>query len=223
MYDDDELLQISALQHLAFCERQWGLIYLENLWVENILTAEGRNLHERVDSDLSESRGDIITSHGLRVKSSKLGLTGRTDVVEFHRIDTPDDNSNGVRLKNNQGLWRPFPIEYKRGKPKIDRSDEIQLCAQALCLEEMLGVRIEEGALYYGKPRKRTSVSLDISLRTETVNLIDKLRRLTQLKQTPSARYEKKCRNCSLVDLCLPKATSVAGKVHNYIDGIINE
>jgi len=188
MYPEDDLLPLSALQHLAFCERQWGLIHLEQQWAENRLTAEGRLLHEAADTETVEWRGDVRVHRGLRLRSLRYGLSGRADVVEFHPFG-------------------PRPVEYKRGRPKPEQVDEVQLCAQALCLEEMLGVEIERGDLFYGQPRRRTEVVFDTQLRAHTVALIDRLHALTRIGQTPPAVYEKKCRSCSLIDICQPKAT----------------
>lgn len=212
MYDEDELLPISALQHLAFCERQWGLMFLENVWDDNVLTVKGRNLHERVDESGTEVRGKLRIARGLILRSLRLGLIGRADVVEFHLLyenqihdkeDSPD--LNGVCLPGVPGLWRPFLVEYKRGKPKANRCDEIQLCAQALCLEEMLNTEVKSGALFYGQPWKRYPVTMDHHLRSETERLASRLHELSETRITPHARYEKKCRSCSLVNYCLPK------------------
>ncbi len=176
---EDDLLPISALQHLVFCERQWGLIHLEQIWAENRLTLEGKHLHERVDESETESRGGVRTARALALRSLRLGLSGRADVVEFLRmeadegpVDGADDGVSGaVALPGVAGLWRPFPVEYKRGKPKPDRCDEVQLCAQALCLEEMLDTEIPRGALFYGQPRRRQEVAFDPELRALTESL----------------------------------------------------
>ncbi len=188
MYPEDDLLPLSALQHLAFCERQWGLIHLEQQWNENRLTAEGRLLHENADSETTEIRDGVRTCRGLRVRSLKYGIAGRADVVEFG----PDG---------------PRPVEYKRGKPKKDDIDEVQLCAQALCLEEMLGVSIPEGSLFYGEPRRRTPVIFDQTLRQRVEILIRRLHELTRAALTPHPVYAPKCRSCSLLEVCGPKAT----------------
>jgi len=139
-YTEDDLIPISALQHFVFCERQCALIHIEQAWTENRLTAEGRLLHERVHDQGGESRAGVRIERGLPLRSLRLGLVGVADVVEFHPL--------------SEGGWRPFPVEYKRGKPKRNACDEIQVCAQALCLEEMLGVRIPAGALFYGKTHR---------------------------------------------------------------------
>lgn len=221
MYDEDDYLPISALQHLAFCERQWGLIHLENIWAENLLTAEGRTLHDYTDSELTESRVNVRIARGLRLSSGELGLSGIADVVEFHRL--PDDDPGGIVLPSVSEAWRPYPVEYKRGRPKIGRCDEVQVCAQALCLQEMTGADIPEGALYYGKPKKRSVVIFDQSLRLETIALAERLHRLTEIGRTPPAKYEKKCRSCSLYDICLPRAAGAGLKIKRYLASAGND
>ena len=321
MYPEDDLLPISALQHLAFCPRQWGLIHLEGLWAENRFTVEGRQLHERAHAPETESRGDLRIARGLRLRSLRLGLTGKADVVEFHRLpdvgehlrsatpgeqeasdaaapastpsvgrgsqggpnvadaaapaNTPsaiynrqgldeqetrnaaaedrprqaacgsdaagdphpvgmvgghprretaggsatarDPPAGGVILAGLAGRWRPVPVEYKRGRPKRDRCDEVQLCAQALCLEEMLNVAIPAGALFYGRPRRRHEVTFGDSLRRETESLTLRLHELTRAAVTPRARYEKKCDKCSLRGFCLPKATGARRSARTHL------
>lgn len=197
MYSEEQLLPISALQHLAFCERQWALIHLEQQWSENRLTAEGRKLHERSDHGEDETRNGVRITRGMLLRSLRLGLTGKADVVEFRGE-------------------QPFPIEYKRGRPKPGRYDEVQLCAQALCLEEMLGVAVPEGAIFYGQPRRRSMVAFDPELRAETERLAARLHFLSGEKITPRARYEKKCDSCSLYSICLPKTTG-ASSAQRYL------
>lgn len=190
LFSEDELLPISALQHLLFCERQCALIHIEGAWAENRLTAEGRAMHSKVHEADDESRKDMRILRGLRLRSLRLGLVGQADVVELHQ----------------QGdAWIPFPIEYKRGRPKPDICDEVQLCAQALCLEEMMGTSIPEGAIFYGQPRRRHAVVLDEVLRSRTEGTVARLRELVNAGVTPPAQYEPKCDNCSLVNLCMPK------------------
>jgi CRISPR-associated exonuclease Cas4 len=207
-YNEDDLLMISALQHLLFCPRQCALIHIEQQWTENRYTAEGRIMHERVDEVGKESRGRIRTVFGLPLRSLRHGLSGRADAVEYHRQgDDPAETS----------FWQPFPVEYKRGKPKMNDSDVIQLCAQALCLEEMLGCAIPEGAIYYGKPRRRMAVIFDDTLREETTRAARRLHELIEGGRTPQARYEKKCDSCSLYTLCMPKVTGVRRSVQGYM------
>jgi CRISPR-associated exonuclease Cas4 len=194
LFDEDDLVPISALQHLIFCERQWALIHLERIWDENRLTMEGNYLHEKVDIPKSTKKGEIRIVRSLRLRSLVYGLTGIADVVEFHKAES-----------NN--FWIPYPIEYKRGKPKKDLSDVTQLCAQALCLEEMLNISVPEGAMFYGEMNRRLDVVFDNNLRTNTVELIRKLHVLSKEKKTPPAHFEKKCQNCSLINWCMPFVT----------------
>lgn len=189
MHSESDLLPISALQHFIFCERQWALIHLEQVWLENLLTIEGKHLHERVDEPEHETRGGVRVVRALPLRSLVLGITGRADVVEFH--------SDGTL----------FPVEYKRGKPKKDRCDEVQLCAQALCLEEMTGTAVPAGALFYGQPRRRYDVLLDDALRRFTSDTISRMQAAHKARITPTAVYEKKCDNCSLLPVCMPKTT----------------
>jgi len=208
LYGEDDLLMISALQHLLFCPRQCALIHIEQQWTENRYTAEGRIMHERVDEVGRESRGRIRTVFGLPLRSLRLGLSGRADAVEYHR---QDDGSA------DRPFWQPFPVEYKSGKPKKNDSDLVQLCAQAICLEEMLACSVREGAIYYGKPRRRMAVIFDDVLRKETREAALRLHELLESGQTPQARYEKKCDSCSLLALCMPKVTGARRSVQGYL------
>lgn len=202
VFAEDDLLPLSALQHLLFCERQCALIHLEQVWAENSLTVEGRHLHEQADSGIQESRGDVRITRSLSLRNLRLGLSGRADVVEFHRV--------------GEGAWSPFPVEYKRGKPKQHRADEVQLCAQALCLEEMLGVAVPQGALFYGKTRHRFEVVFDAELRRVTEDSATRLHELFATGVTPAPVHEPKCDQCSLFDLCLPAAP--AGSARRYLE-----
>lgn len=184
----DDALPISGLQHLAFCPRQWALIHLEQAWAENRLTAEGRLLHERADLPGQSRRRDLRTVRGLMLESRRLHLTGRADVVEFRPA--------------------PFPVEYKRGKRKPTDCDLVQLCAQALCLEEMLGLTVTCGAIFYGEPRRRMEVAFTPELRERTETLAVTMHHLYTTRQTPPAQPGSYCRSCSLVDICLPQATA---------------
>ena len=211
MHHEDDLLPLSGLQHLLFCERQWGLIHIEQLWEENRLTAEGRVLHERAHSPGTEGRPGVRTARGLRLHSLKLGLAGQADIVEFHK------SANGIPLPNLPGLWRPFPVEYKRGKPKRDACDEVQLCAQALCLEEMFGGEISNGALFYGQPRRRTEVQFTPQLRARTEALAARMHELHHAGKTPHAAYQPKCDGCSLIAKCLPRLLAKPPDVARYL------
>lgn len=206
MFQEEELLPLSALQHLVFCERQAALIHLEGAWKDNPATVEGSRLHRTTDAGQGESRGDVRVARGLRLRSLHLGLVGRADVVEFRRVD-PDQGDLGVELAGTPGRFLPFPVEYKRGRPKwTHRADEVQLCAQALCLEEMLETHVPEGALFYGKTRHRLAVRFEGDLRELTEQVVVRLHRLLASRVTPAAVWEPKCRQCSLLEICRPRA-----------------
>ncbi|MEM5790240.1 MAG: CRISPR-associated protein Cas4, partial [Syntrophobacteraceae bacterium] len=177
MYHEDDLLPLSALQHLIFCERQCALIHVEQAWEENRLTTEGMLLHERVHEVGAETRAGVRIERGVALRSLKLGLTGKADVVEFHREGR---------------AWLPFPVEYKRGKPKPDECDLVQLCAQAMCLEEMLCIDVPEGAIFYGQPRRRLEVVFDDGLRNRTAAAAKALHEMIAEGRTPPGRYEKR-------------------------------
>jgi CRISPR-associated exonuclease Cas4 len=190
VFAEDDLLPLSALQHLLFCERQAALIHLEGQWLENRFTAEGRVLHERPDTGRGEERKGVRIARGLPLRSLRLGLVGRADVVEFHRL--------------GEGRQRVVPIEYKRGRPKAGHCDEVQLCAQALCLEEMLDLEVPVGALFYGKRRRRTEVRFDAELRARTEAAVRRLRQILESRETPPPVADERCKSCSLRPVCLP-------------------
>jgi CRISPR-associated exonuclease Cas4 len=218
MYTEDDLLPISALQHLLFCERQCALIHIEQLWVENLYTAEGRIMHERVDSGRSESRGDVRLAFGLPLRSLRLGLVGKADMVEFHR-EVKEEGQNLV----DSPLWRPFPVEYKRGRPKQEAWDEVQLCAQALCLEEMLAVEAPKGALFYGKTRRRVDVAFDADLRCKTEETARLLHDLVGRGRTPPPICTPACERCSFLETCLPHTLDKPKSVRKYLSSIIGD
>jgi CRISPR-associated exonuclease Cas4 len=221
-----DLLPISALQHLLYCERQCALIHLEQVWAENQFTVEGNVMHEKAHDGLDETRAGVRIVRGLAVKSEALGLSGQCDVVEFHRSAGDPPASGSVPLPHEMIL----PIEYKRGKPKAHRADEVQLCAQAMCLEEMFGscvrkdvesdleppdhllaqaatIRIPEGRIFYGQTRRRLDVVFDAELRALTTDTARRLREMIASRITPPAVYEEqKCEACSLKELCMPQA-----------------
>ena len=199
MYQESDYLLLSGLQHFCFCPRQCAFIHLEQLWSENFLTASGRILHEKVHSGLVESRQCMRIERDLKIASSVLGITGKTDAVEFY--------SDGTVI----------PIEYKHGKPKEDSSDEIQLCAQVMCLEEMLDVRISQGALFYFKVRKRVPVVISPELRQKTFFVAESFHELIQKGKTPAAQYEKKCDSCSFIEECFPESVGRNKSVEMYI------
>jgi CRISPR-associated exonuclease Cas4 len=216
MFTEEDLLPLSGLQHMQFCERQWALIHLEQIWMENRLTAEGQVMHERVHQSQSEGRPGLRIVRGLRLHSLRLGLSGQADVVEYYRTEQA-----GIRLPGRQGFWTAFPVEYKRGKPKSDACDEVQLCAQGLCLEEMYGSPVAGGALYYGEPRRRTDVFFSPELREQTETLATRMHALYQARITPRASWEPKCDACSLRDACLPKIRTKMASVEDYLAGAL--
>ena len=199
IYPEEDLLQLSGLQHFAFCRRQWALIHIEQQWQENLRTVEGALLHRRAhDEQLRERRGDVLILRGLPVVSRTLGLSGKCDVVEFHA------DPAGVPLQGEEGLWRPYPVEYKRGSPKAHDADLLQLCAQAMCMEEMLCCTVPEGSLFYGETRRRTDVFFSDELRNQVTTLLAEMQQLFRRGHTPKVRPSKSCNACSLKELCLP-------------------
>ena len=188
---DDDLLPISGLQHLIFCPRQCALIHVERIWAENRLTVEGNQLHARVEDGETTTRGALRTYRTLPLVSRTLGLVGQADVVEIHGNDDKEPET-------------AFPIEYKRGKPKAHDADSVQLCAQALCLEEMLGLEVPKGALFYGKPRRRQKIIFDQALREKTLEAIEQFRAMMATQTVPPPIHKPHCRSCSLQDICCP-------------------
>jgi CRISPR-associated exonuclease Cas4 len=218
VFSEDDLLPLSALQHLVFCERQCALIHLEQVWEDNPLTVQGQQLHEKVDGGIGESRGDLRVARGLPLRSFRLGLAGRADAVELHRL--PADEP-GALLPDGSGPWRPFPVEYKRGEPKAHRADEVQICAQALCLEEMLNAPVPAGALFYGEPRRRQDLSFDRELRELTEQTAERLHRMIASGVTPPPVREPKCDRCSLIGICLPAAPSHSARA--YLSALVRD
>lgn len=200
MYSENELLPISALQHLIFCERQAALIHVQQLWAENRLTVEGRKLHAKAHDGKSETIDGVKIARGLWLRSLKMGLIGAADVVEFH--------PNG----------QVIPVEYKRGKPKQDDCDRVQICAQALCLEEMLNVSIDSGFLFYGQRKRRVVAEFDAKLRDRTQVVANRFRELIDRRETPTAMRQPKCENCSLIEFCLPDAMRLKTGVTKFND-----
>jgi len=210
MYNEDELLPLSSLQHMVFCPRQCALMFIEQVWDENRLTVEGRIFHERVHELGQETRGDVRISRGVFIRSLHLGIVGIADVIEFHH-------------QANSDIWLPFPVEYKRGKPKADDCDKVQLCAQAICLEEMLSVAIPAGALFYGQTRHRLDVVFDEALRRETKETARRAHDLIASGRTPPPVYGKRCESCSLMAECLPKTIQKRRSVKNYLTRMLEE
>ena len=228
MYTEDDLLMLSALQHLLFCERQCALIHIEQLWFENRFTAEGRVMHDRVHSSGRESRGSVRIEFSVPIRSFKLGITGQADVVEYHLTDMQNVNIlNEKRAmpgkRKVKKIRLPFPVEYKRGKPKKDNCDRVQLCAQAICLEEMTGIAVPNGALFYGKNKRRQDVVFDETLRNETIDAAIRLHELVKSGKTPAPVYAKKCDSCSFFDICIPKAVTAKRSVARYISAMVKD
>jgi CRISPR-associated exonuclease Cas4 len=210
MYPEADLVPLSALRHYSVCPRQCALIHVEQIWEESRLTAEGRILHERVDEGGSEKRRDVRRVFALPIRCLRLGLTGKADVVEFHR--------------QADGIWQPYPVEHKRGRRKKEDWDRVQLCAQAFCLEEMLGVSVSEGALFYGKEQRREVVAIGDELRRETEEVAAAVHRMLADGRTPPPEYASKCDSCSLLEICLPRKVGGRGnRVARYLATILDE
>ncbi len=200
IYAEEDYLQLSGIQHFAFCRRQWALIHIEKLWAENYHTVDGALLHEKAHNpNQKESRGDRYIMRSISIYSRTLGISGQCDVVEFRK------NVAGVRLNGKDGLWLPYPVEYKRGEPKQNDCDALQLCAQAMCLEEMLCCSIQEGALYYGQTRRRQIVALTAELRSRVTELTEEMHTYARRGYTPKVKPTKGCGACSMKELCMPK------------------
>lgn len=199
LYNEDDFLQLSGIQHFAFCRRQWALAYIELQWSENVRTVEGKLLHQNAhDASLKEKRGDLIIVRAMPVQSRELGISGECDVVEFHRKD------EGITLTGREGRYIVVPIEYKRGKPKTNDIDELQVMAQALCLEEMLCCTIPFGYIYYGETRHRIKVLFNDQLREKVRMMFQEMHRYFEQRYTPKVKRTKSCNACSLKDFCLP-------------------
>jgi CRISPR-associated exonuclease Cas4 len=199
-FKEEDFLQLSGLQHFSFCRRQWALIHIEQQWAENLRTTDGRLIHQKAhDGAAREKRGELIITRDMHIHSVTLGISGNCDVVEFHR------GKVGIPLPGQEGFWQPYPVEYKRGSPKTTDADRLQLCAQAMCLEEMLCCDIPEAALYYGEIHRREVVDLDGELRQKVRILLKEMHELYHRSHTPTVRPTKSCNACSLKELCLPK------------------
>lgn len=199
MYAEEDFLMLSGIQHFAFCRRQWAMIHIEQQWEENYRTTAGELMHKRAhDESAFEKRGDLLIIRGLRVFSHELGMSGQCDVVEFHR------EKDGITLFDYEGKWKIVPVEYKHGSPKENNADELQLCAQAICLEDMFQTKIPEGFLYYGETKRRTQVLFSEELREKVFNICCEMHNLFQKGYTPKSKYTKQCHACSLENLCLP-------------------
>jgi CRISPR-associated exonuclease Cas4 len=215
-YNEDDFLQLSGIQHFDFCRRQWALIHIEQLWSENERTISGDLMHEKAhDPFFTEKRGDTIITRDMPVFSRKLGVSGKCDVVEFRRA------FGGVALFGREGKWLPCPVEYKRGSPKISDADRLQLCAQALCLEEMLVCsEIETAYLYYGEVKRREYVELTEELREKVRGGFREMHSHYERRYTPKVKATKACKACSLKDSCVPKLGSVRDYISEQLEDL---
>ena len=216
-YNEADYLQLSGIQHFRFCRRQWALIHIENQWAENSRTVGGEIMHERAhDSELRERRGDLLITRNMPVASPTLGVSGACDVVEFRRSD------HGCTIAGESGSFQPYPVEYKHGAPRADTANELQLCGQAMCLEEMLCCDIPYGALYFGETRRRVEVNFTPELRQEVQDCLREMHALYQRGYTPRVKPTKACNACSLKELCLPKLMRT-GSVKTYLRKSLEE
>lgn len=215
-YAEEEFLPLSGLQHFKFCRRQWALIHIEQQWAENFRTTDGALMHKNAhNSGFQESRGDRFIVRGVSVFSPTLGVSGQCDVLEYHQGDA------GIPLDGREGLWQPYPVEYKRGRPREDTGDTLQLCGQAMCLEEMLCCEISQGALYYGELHRRVPVLFTEELRSQVRQLLTQMHELYRRGYTPKVKPSKSCNACSLKELCLPKlmkSRSVAAYLNDALE-----
>ncbi|MDN7026033.1 CRISPR-associated protein Cas4 [Methanoculleus sp. FWC-SCC1] len=211
-YTDEELLALSGIQHFCFCRRQWALIHVERQWEENLRTAEGHLIHKRVDDPFFiESRGDVVISRAFPLVSYSLGFYGVADIIEYIRSE------NGVSLPGHEGSWMMRPVEYKRGKPKIDERDEVQLCAQAICIEEMFDIHVGRGDFYYNEIRRRVPLRFSDELRDRVYSLSDEMHDIFAKGITPPAETSRNCSLCSLQNICMPKLTKKSPSVRRYV------
>ena len=211
-YDEDDFLQLSGIQHFEFCRRQWALIHIEQQWEENFKTTSGKIMHKRAHNEhIIEKRGNKIIMRSLRVFSRELGISGECDIVEFHKDDT------GFKLFGYEGCWKATPIEYKRGTVKIGIEDEVQLCAQAICLEEIFLTKINTGYLFYGENKRRTEVYFNKELREKVKKICSEMHSIYDKGYTPKVNMTKKCDGCSLKEICLP-ILNKKNNVNKYIE-----
>ena len=216
-YSEDDYLLLSGIQHFAFCQRQWALIHIEEQWQENLLTVEGDIIHEKAHNDnIVEKRGSLFITHGMHIASRELGIVGVCDVVEFH------ENENGIKIFKHKGNFQPLPVEYKRGKPKTGNCDELQLCAQAMCLEEMLACEIYEGYLFYNEINHRVKVEFSEELRSDVWKITGQMHELYKRQYTPKVKTGSFCRSCSINELCLPDLCKNIN-VKDYIERMLRD
>lgn len=218
MNDDAGFLTISGIKHFRFCKRRWALIHIEQQWSENALTLEGHYMHERVhDSSFTQSRGAVLLCRGMPVRSEQLRITGNCDMVELYRAE------DGILLQGREGRWRVYPVEYKHGQSDRRGADVLQLCAQAMCLEEMLVTDIPEGAIYYGKTRRRERFLLTQSLRDQVRDCVAKMHALFERGHTPKVKPGKACKSCSMLEACQPALLDERRSARTYIQKALEE
>lgn len=216
-YSQDDYLMISGIQHFKFCRRQWALIHVEQQWAENEHTVIGELMHKKAhDPYLTEKRKDILVVRALPVSSRSMGVSGECDIVEFHKCE------DGVKLYGHRGTYSLYPIEYKKGKPKESNEDELQLMAQAMCLEEMFSTKITEGAIFYGETRRRQPIVFTDELRDEVKKIFGEMHDYYDRNYTPKVKTSKGCVSCSLKDICMPKIDK-SGSVESYINKMLGE
>lgn len=216
-YNEENFLSLSGIQHFEFCRRQWALIHIEQQWQDNLRTVEGEILHERAhDNLIKEKRSGLIITRGMAVFSKSLGINGVCDVVEFHK------DKDGVSIFGREGLYKPIPVEYKRGKPKEDDIDILQLTAQAMCLEEMLYCEINTGYMFYGETNHRQKIEITSELKKRVAEIYKEMHQIYDRRYTPKVKPSKKCKACSLANICLPRLC-VKLSVKDYIDRSLEE
>ncbi|RGG33743.1 CRISPR-associated protein Cas4 [Clostridium sp. AF23-6LB] len=216
-YSEEDYLFISGIQHFKFCRRQWALIHVEQQWEENVHTVIGELMHKKAhDPYLTEKRKDTIIVRALPVVSKEMGITGECDMVEFRRCE------DGVRLHGHRGLYSIYPVEYKKGKPKTDEKDQLQLAAQAMCLEEMFSTKVKEGALFYGETKRREIIHITDELRLEVRDMFQEMHHYFSRHYTPKVKTSKSCSSCSLKEICLPKLSKTVS-VGTYVKRMLQE
>ena len=216
-YSQDDYLMISGIQHFKFCRRQWALIHVEQQWAENEHTVIGELMHKKAhDPYLTEKRKDILVVRALPVSSRSMGVSGECDIVEFHKCE------DGVKLYGHRGTYSLYPIEYKKGKPKASNEDELQLMAQAMCLEEMFSTKITEGAIFYGETRRRKPIVFTDELRDEVKKIFGEMHDYYDRNYTPKVKTSKRCVSCSLKDICL-SMFDFCGSVISFIFKMLGE
>lgn len=214
MYCEDDMLMLSGIQHFRFCPRQWALIHLEQQWEDNLLTIEGQLLHKHVDDPFYRQKcGDHITLRSVNIASYELGLYGISDAIE---LLPSDETTDTIRHPKYPGHWLPVPIEYKHGKPKKNEVDEVQLAAQAICLEEMYSIRISHGAFFYAEIRHRVEVEITPRLRDIVRECSEEMHEIYHKKRIPMASKGKHCERCSIKNLCLPEINE-CGDASTYL------